>query len=83
MTSMSVSKDTSLIICNNMFLIHWVKYIIGIVYCFLPLAWNYDLILLNHIMYMIMSYILQHFHCVKYVMYLTVAIMIVAGNKVS
>ena len=32
-------------------------------------------------MYMIMACILLHFYCVKYLMYMTVVIMIVVGNK--
>ena len=38
--------------------------------------------LLNHIMYMIMVCVLVHFYCMKYLMYMTFVITIVAGKHV-
>ena len=38
--------------------------------------------LLNQIEYMIMACILLYFYCMKYLMYMTVVIMIVVGTKV-
>ena len=81
---LSVCKDTNLIICSKVFETHWVKCFISNysskTSCFLNFSCNCDLILLNHVMYMIMACILLHFYCMKYLMYITV-IMIV-GNKV-
>ena len=51
--------------------------------CFLNFSCNCDLILLNHIMYMTMASILLHFYCMKYLMYITVVILIVVENKVA
>ena len=72
-----MGKDTSLITCNNIFVIHWEKCSIS----FPHISCNCDLILLNHIMYLIIACILLHFYCMKNFMYMTV-VMIVVGNNV-